>query len=1142
MSEETDSKAPKIEPESRRDDPAGKRACFSEGEPTLADPAYAAPGTSIAPPAGLRESPGDRYEFRSELGRGGLGRVVEAVDRDFGREVAVKMMLPGQPPSAVERFLLEGRVAGRLPHPNIVPIYEIGALRAGGRESPFFTMAKIRGLDLGKILRAVERGNWESAECRLSSAERRMGEAHPEHSTLNTEHPQSGAANDPRSEFTRTRLLRVFIEVCNAIAYAHAHGVIHRDLKPANVMVGEYGEVYVVDWGLAKILGQKHAPSSTLALPSKPLEPDASDQDADLHDSKQRKLLCKPSPQEPDHVNQQTDHVNQAREDQLMLTLEGTVMGTPAYMPPEQARGSITEIDRQSDIYSLGAILYEILTFEPPHVGKNADDVLSKVLRERVIPPSERVSSLRETSRKAPAGEAESAPPILPDDIPAELDAICTRALARNKSDRFAAVKDLIAALEDYLDREKEKAKNLKLSADRLGTGLVRLREADKLRAEADTLKARVEEEHVRVGHRWPVELKKPLWDMEARVEALEDAFSQARALARTDLQAALEFDRSNREARAALADMFWTEFQRHEEAGNRQEGILAESLVRLYNDGQYDELLRGEGTLSIETLRYACPCLREPRTVAGPSLDAAGFHPMSGRSHAGYPDAEGVPAFEPRGEISLRLHSPECVPEPLPGADAWLFRHEEKDRLFVPVYPEGVLLPGQGAGGTEHMSPETGGIQKEGSRRGLGYEDRQVASESLETSSKPEMSGLGLSHVPLAPCSVPQHFLDRLYDPGSPFRPKEGLYLGKTPIEPFKVPMGSYLLIIAKDAGTGSVRCPVSSVQELDVRDAGSKERTRDAGNAALNTPHSTLHADAEFRYSPVRVPVLVGRSTRHDLRVTLYREDEIPDGFVQVPAGPFIYQGDRGNDFAGPRQTGQAEDFFVARFPVTCEQYLNFLNDLAEQSPEEARARSPRLLPEDGFHWPRNADGTFRIPTGPGDGGSALEGTSQWWDPSWPVTAVSWIDLMHFARWQSKRLGRLLCLLPQAYWEKAARGVDGRFYPWGNQGDPIFCNMIVSFEGGPRPTPVDSFPTDESVYGARGMSGNSRDLCIGTYIDKYPGSRLFRGGDWSYAGHILRTTFRSYTSITGVTSVIGGRLMLMTRTAYPGAVNEGL
>ncbi|MFC1672467.1 serine/threonine protein kinase, partial [Planctomycetota bacterium] len=195
--------------------------------------------------------------------------------------------------------------------------------------------------------------------------------------------------------FTLIELMNVFLRVCDGVAFAHSKGVTHRDIKPANIMVGEYGEVLVMDWGLAKIKGEKDVKAEEVV---QTLRGDSN----------------------------------------LAQTLDGSVAGTPSYMPPEQARGDIDEIDHQSDVYSLGAVLYEMLALWPPYRGKSVTDVITKVIQGELAPPDE------------------SAPDR---DIPKEIAAVCMKAMAHDKEDRYANVADLSADIRLYLEGRAVSAK-----------------------------------------------------------------------------------------------------------------------------------------------------------------------------------------------------------------------------------------------------------------------------------------------------------------------------------------------------------------------------------------------------------------------------------------------------------------------------------------------------------------------------------------------------------------------------------------------------------------------------------------------------------------------------------------------------------
>ena len=304
---------------------------------------------------GVPEYPG-RYKLISQHARGGMGRIWVAMDNTLGRQIALKELIGGgasrlldvsgrgltAPAAPVARFLQEARVTGQLEHPSIVPVYELGH-RADG--TPYYTMKLVRGRTLSE---AIEK------------------------------------CTDLR---TRLELLPHFADLCNAIAYAHDRGVIHRDIKPQNVMVGEFGETVVIDWGLAKAKGQSDIQAGAM----------------------QRNLS------ESDSVWSSTH------------TSLGEVLGTPAYMAPEQARGDIEAIDERSDIYGLGAVLYALLTGNAPYRGKRQGEVLTQVRAGMTTP-------IAESEPKAPR----------------ELVAICERAMQTKPGARYPSAKDMVADIKRF--------------------------------------------------------------------------------------------------------------------------------------------------------------------------------------------------------------------------------------------------------------------------------------------------------------------------------------------------------------------------------------------------------------------------------------------------------------------------------------------------------------------------------------------------------------------------------------------------------------------------------------------------------------------------------------------------------------------
>ncbi len=304
-------------------------------------------------------------EDAPEIGRGGMGAVLRVWDADVRRALAMKVLLGSEgvgskssalDPLRVRRFLEEVQITGQLDHPGVVPVHELG-LDAQGRV--FFTMRLVRGRELGEIFELARR---------------------------------------EVEGWSRTRALSVVLKICETMAFAHAKGVIHRDLKPSNVMVGGFGETYVMDWGLAKVVDAADGTSDPRDLAS--LEPVATDG---------------------------------SESDGPLLTRDGAVMGTPAYMPPEQARGDAEAMGPRSDVYSVGALLYHLLAGHPPFLAAgergSASAVLLRVL-EGAPEPLERAAS----------------------GIPAELVAVSEKAMARSPERRYADMGEMAEDLRAYLE------------------------------------------------------------------------------------------------------------------------------------------------------------------------------------------------------------------------------------------------------------------------------------------------------------------------------------------------------------------------------------------------------------------------------------------------------------------------------------------------------------------------------------------------------------------------------------------------------------------------------------------------------------------------------------------------------------------
>ncbi len=337
--------------------------------PTLRLPDDGNHGT-IAADGSAAGLPPRNYELGPSIGRGGMGAVLQVRDRNIERTVAMKIILdPHDPPATRYRFIREARILGQLEHPNIVPIHELGL---DGEGRPYYTMKMVKGVHLHQVLERLRAGD-----------------------------PATVA------RYPLPQLMTVFLKLCDAVAYAHSKGVLHRDLKPENVMLGDYGEVLLMDWGLAKTL-----PSSPLDLPAEP-EPAA--------------------PRASSAPEAAMPH----------LTMDGTVMGTPHFMAPEQAEGRVLEIDERTDTFALGGILYSILTLHPPFRGETNEEVMQKAITGAIVPPTTYNRPAGRRGQPAPASAGTGAPalPHCQDGrIPETLAGIAMKALARDPTQRYQTV------------------------------------------------------------------------------------------------------------------------------------------------------------------------------------------------------------------------------------------------------------------------------------------------------------------------------------------------------------------------------------------------------------------------------------------------------------------------------------------------------------------------------------------------------------------------------------------------------------------------------------------------------------------------------------------------------------------------------
>lgn len=432
-----------------------------------------------------------RYIFGGELGRGGVGRVLKAFDRYLGRNVALKIPL-AWPISREEtdQFIEEAQVAGQLEHPNIVPIYDIGSLQSG---PIFYSMKRVRDRSLRNVIDGL-----------IEQSEAVVG------------------------EYTPLRLLSIFLQVCQAIHYAHDKGVIHRDLKPENIMLGDYGEVHVMDWGLARVTNRVVVTDRSL----------------------QRAQI--------------------EREEQ------GLTIGTPAYMPPEQAQGRLEAVDERSDVYSLGMILYEIVTLKQPLARATVMETLMAVITDPVLPPT------------AAAPDRGVSP---------DMDRIVMIALEKDPAKRWKSAKELHDAVEKFLEGRNEREAERHLLDGESAARLFEAARNDMLR-----LDRRIGEMRARVRDWEPVDVKRAVWEMEDRRREAANRMIQAFGNSIRELTRALAYVPDLAAARSALARLYWSRYELAEREEDQRDQVYFLSLLREYDDGTYASRIQDSAPLSIYT------------------------------------------------------------------------------------------------------------------------------------------------------------------------------------------------------------------------------------------------------------------------------------------------------------------------------------------------------------------------------------------------------------------------------------------------------------------------------------------------------------------------------------------------------------
>ena len=442
--------------------------------------------------------PPDRYRIGKEIARGGVGKVLRVRDRQLIRSQVIKLLNQGTAAEqkVVLNFIREAQITAQLEHPNIVPVHDLGLLETG---EVYFTMKRIRGQTLKEVLRSIRQGDADIARA-----------------------------------FPRVRLLQILKSVCQAIAFAHSRGVLHRDLKPSNVMIGDFGEVLVLDWGIAKIF---EGPEVTQPIRVR------------VGDGIKR----------------------------------SSVVGTPSYMSPEQANGKTQRVKVTSDIYSLGAILYEILTYRPPFRGKDARRLLEQAIYEDPVPPRVFRPTLN---------------------IPIALEEIAMKCLSKDPDERYQTVQDLIDAVDHYLLRLEELDRRFRVAQKQYHRAQKLIDHFKKCRALKIRDEDRLLEEIWMMPPLAELEQRRTLWQMQEQAKDKSIASREAFREAERELREVTSLYPPHREAKSDLAYLYSVKLEEAKAAKDEVEINHFRQLLTTYDvEERFAPLLSDVGVVQLRTL-----------------------------------------------------------------------------------------------------------------------------------------------------------------------------------------------------------------------------------------------------------------------------------------------------------------------------------------------------------------------------------------------------------------------------------------------------------------------------------------------------------------------------------------------------------
>lgn len=968
------------------------------------------------------ESSKRRYSVQREIARGGMGKVIEVEDNDLRRSVALKVlrkeMLDRR--DLVERFLEEAQITGQLEHPNIVPVHEIGV---DGRGNLYFTMKLVEGEEFAAIIKRLRKHD----------------------------------SNTERS-WPISRLVDVFIKICEGIAFAHSKGVIHRDLKPANIMVGRFGEVQIMDWGVAKIVGRKE---------------DTSDRTV----------------------------VSDRQEDDVLKTMVGSVLGTPSYMSPEQARGEIDGMGPASDIFALGVILYELLALKTPWTAQTSAQVMDQV---REMDPD--LPSVRTPDRR----------------IPPELEALAMRCLEKEPDHRLSSVQDLIDNLRSWQEgralaavdystwqlfskwvaRNKVAVFGASAVAAALIIGIVltfqfvrqgQISEAETWIANGDTQNASAQsaldagryDEAITVAEKARGEFTKAMGvipDSEDAASGVETSFAIAGGAqaAKKELEDKAKREQAERERKQKIQDSLrdanaqmeaaqklendpGVPFEKQKEAFDEAARLYL--VVQSIDEDNPDAALAigkiDEWNKSIDQRRLEAKALNEMNTLveqaesdlkAAKALASDEYVKASKDLPVVISTAEQAISSNAQGDEATKLRN-RAYDIKASAALEFARRALERNSFEICAF----ML--NSADATNRMKPEITSMRKTLNAEVAAQSNfnKMVADAEEALNLKSWASAKNHLRNAIEAAKTSPYATDEVRA-----RLARGLELAK--VEDLKAS--------ESEAKTSEDINRILTDYDTLIEELNDTDYIRTAKNnrdLLRSRMAETLLSEAEFRTEDLtlkgelyeRALKFVTDETRRDsiqqklneVKVQI-AQDRVSEEFVLLPRGSFVVGSNRDGDRNPMRTVENNEFLFIDRYPVTNAEYKKFIDDGGYERPdlwpEDARELLPTLVDSTGNVGPKGwIDGGFDESLG-----------------KYPVTGICWYEAAAYAKWAGKRLPTC------EEWEIAAgataagNAAQGD-YPFGERDDAPVDGVLETRE-------VGTAEWDKNPLGVRDMGSN--------------------------------------------------------------------